>query len=61
MFIVRVWFETREIEGASVRGRGVIEHVPTSQRRYFRNLSDMTAFVGSFLGDPGISSERADG
>jgi uncharacterized protein YeaO (DUF488 family) len=61
VFIVRVWPEAREIEDAPVAWRGVIEHVPTNQRRYFTDLSDVNAFIGSYLEDLDARSDRIDG
>ncbi len=44
LFIVRVWQE----QGADQEGgqwRGVVEHLPSGQRRYFTSHSDLTAFI----------------
>lgn len=60
VFIVRLWFETRELEDAPLAWRGVVEHVPTGQRRYFADLTELTVFVGSFLEDSGDGSDRLD-
>lgn len=49
VFIVRLWCEPREIEGASPEWRGVIEHVPTGRRHFFRHMDDIPAFIASFL------------
>jgi hypothetical protein len=49
VFIVRIWWESREIEGATPEWRGLIEHVPTRQRRYLRDLGDIVTFIGDFL------------
>jgi hypothetical protein len=60
VFIVRIWFETREIKDAPPAWRGMIEHVPTGKRRYFADLSDLTAFIESFVEDLNVSSECSD-
>ncbi len=52
VFIVRIRQEVREIPDAPPEWRGVIEHVPNGERRYFRNLNEMTAFIAHFV--PGI-------
>ena len=44
-FIVRIWWEKREIAGKPDEWRGMIEHVPTSRRRYFRTFDAMVAFM----------------
>jgi hypothetical protein len=60
VFIVRIWLEARGIEDAPVRRRGVIEHVPTGERRYFTDLSDINVFIGPFLEDLGVNSDRIE-
>ena len=45
VFILRLWLEPREIEGAEPEWRGVIEHVVSGERRYFRNLEGMLSFI----------------
>jgi hypothetical protein len=47
-FVVRVWLEPREIDGAPPEWRGVIEHVPSGERRYLRNLDDIAVFISSY-------------
>ena len=45
VFIVRVWNEPREIQNAPPQWRGMIEFLPTRERRYFQNLSEMSRFL----------------
>lgn len=54
VFIVRVWREPREIAGASAQWRGVIEHVPSSERRYVKDVDEITAFIACYLHDMGV-------
>ena len=49
VFILRFWFEPREIEGAESEWRGVIEHVKSGERRYFQNLELIPSFVSKFF------------
>jgi hypothetical protein len=49
VFIVRIWFERREIEGAAEKWRGVIEHVPTGQRCYMDELDTISNFITTHL------------
>ncbi len=49
VFILRIWREPREIEGAELEWRGVIEHVPTGERRYFNELNDVVDFLRPYL------------
>ena len=49
VFIVRIWREPRGSEGAPAIWRGVIEHVPTGERRYLTDLNEIPIFVVSHL------------
>ncbi len=53
-FIVRIWPEPREIENAAVEWRGVIEHVGSGKRRYFRDLQGIILFMLPYLEQIGI-------
>jgi hypothetical protein len=48
-FIVRVWLEPREIEGAKPKWRGSIEHVNSGEQRYLKSLEEVTDFIASYL------------
>jgi hypothetical protein len=43
-FLVRTWCESGESD-APAEWRGSVEHLGTKQRRYFRDLSDLCAFI----------------
>jgi hypothetical protein len=45
VFIVRIWLEPREIAGAVVEWRGMIEHLPTQERRYLTDLAAIAPFI----------------
>jgi hypothetical protein len=45
VFIVRIWLEPREVEAAPAECRGVVEHVASGQRRFFRELGDLDEFI----------------
>ena len=45
VFIVRLWRERREIEGAAPEWRVMIEHVPTGDRRYLRHVTQINDFM----------------
>jgi len=49
-FIVRLWEEPREIEGAVVEWRGMVLHVATNKRRYFNHLDDIMSFIAEYTG-----------
>jgi hypothetical protein len=53
-FIVRIWIEPREIEGAPPHWRGEIKHVPSGKQIYLRNLAEITSFVADYLEEMGI-------
>lgn len=48
VFILRIWREAREIAGAPAIWRGVIQHVPTGERRFIQNFADLREFVARF-------------
>jgi hypothetical protein len=48
-FIIRIWEEKREIEGALPELRGVIEFVPNGKRFYFSRLDQMAALIRKHL------------
>ena len=50
VFILRIWFEPREIEGAIQKWRGVIEFIPTGEKRYFKRLDEVEWIINYFLG-----------
>ncbi|WP_035051723.1 hypothetical protein [Andreprevotia chitinilytica] len=57
VFIVRIWCEEREIENAAGEWRGVVEHVRSNQRMFFRTLEGMSAFMQPFLEEVGIAPQ----
>ena len=48
-FIVKVWLERRELEGAQPEWRGRIDHVPSGRQVYFRDIADIIHFIQAFL------------
>ena len=57
-FIVRIWREPREIERAVPEWRGVIEHVPSGERNYLKDLEEILTFMASYLEEMGIRPHR---
>jgi hypothetical protein len=51
VFIVRIWCEPREIEGAPPLWRGVIEHMPSGERRYVQSLQEIVDLIALYLDD----------
>jgi hypothetical protein len=45
VFIIRIWPEPQEIESVSPKWRGVVENVFTGEKRYLKNLDELTAFI----------------
>ena len=56
VFIIRIWFERREIEGAAELWRGVIEHVPGGRRCYVNDIDAISDFLASCLLEDGNAS-----
>jgi hypothetical protein len=44
LFIVRTWREPSTVV-ASAEWRGMVEHVPSGQRRYFTRLEELDSFI----------------
>lgn len=49
VFIVRIWREPREIAGAEPEWRGVVEHVASKQRRFIRELGEISLFIAPYV------------
>jgi len=43
-FLVRTWREPGDA-ASNTEWRGSVEHLPTKQRRYFRDFADLCAFI----------------
>ena len=48
-FVVRIWVEQREIEGAQPLWRGVVEHAQTGERRYLTDLGAIADFIAPYV------------
>ena len=58
VFIVRIWFEPREIRDGQVIWRGIIEHLPSGNKKYLAKLEEVTAFIKPFLEGRGKNMEE---
>lgn len=47
LFVLRIWVDPAQ--APAMLSRGLIEHVPSGERRYFRDLGEIQAFVTSRL------------
>ena len=59
-FILRIWNEPREIEGAAPEWRGVLEHVDSGKRKYLNDLDQIIAFIAPYLRKMGIKASKPD-
>lgn len=55
LFVMRIWVDPAQ-SPARV-SRGMIEHVPSGEHRYFLDLSEVQAFVASRLSSPRPTEE----
>lgn len=55
VFIFRIWLERRELPETAPEWRGMIEHLPSGQRRYVKKLPEVTAFVALYLEKEGVA------
>lgn len=53
-FIVKIWLEETLAETGRVVWRGHITHVPSGQRCYLKNLSEVAAFIEPYLQRMGV-------
>ncbi len=55
-YVIRLWFEPYEDRQPGARSgeyRGMVEHVTTGNRRYFRDADSLVDFMFSLLQPPG--------
>ena len=57
-FIVRLWYEPREIEGAKPILRGWIESIATGERWQVKNVNEIAAVIETQLHETGGASGR---
>ncbi len=48
-FIVKIWLEETFEETGTARWRGHVTHVPSGERRYLKDLSDIGIFILPYL------------
>jgi hypothetical protein len=53
-FIVKVWLEETVEEAGRAKWRGYITHVPSGERRYVRDMDEITAFIAPYLEGMGV-------
>ncbi len=58
LFLVRIWYEARDIEGAPPQWRGWIEHTAAAQRRYLTTLDGIVTFIKPYLERKGAQIEQ---
>jgi hypothetical protein len=56
VFIVRLWRELREIEGARPVLRGTVEHVASGERRSVSDLGDIPGLLQSYIDAKDVDS-----
>ncbi|MFQ5856217.1 MAG: hypothetical protein ACE5LU_11295 [Anaerolineae bacterium] len=53
-FIVKIWLEETVEEAGQATWRGHITHVPSGDRRYLKDLDDISNFVVPYLDRMGV-------
>ena len=48
-FIIRIWLEEEPHEGSAATWRGHIEHVPSKEKRYFKDLNDIVTIIKPYI------------
>lgn len=59
-FVLRLWLERREIEGAMPVWRGVIELVPSGERQYFEGVNQLSEILTQYLANNEITEIKKD-
>jgi hypothetical protein len=59
-FIIRVWLEHRELQGAPAEWRGMIQHVASGERLYIKDLNQIKVFVRSYVEKMEVKSSGLD-
>ena len=54
-FIVRIWCEKRDLEGAPSEWRGMIEHVTSGKRNYLKDVDEIAAAIVPYLERLGLN------
>ncbi len=57
-FIIKIWLEETLAEDGRAVWRGHITHVPSGQRRYLQDLSEITDFIAIYLEQLGVKVKR---
>ena len=53
-FVIRIWLEETGEEGSQATWRGHITHIPGGERRYLKELNDITVFIRPYLEMMGV-------
>ncbi len=53
-FIIKLWTEESAERRQAATWRGYITHVPSGERRYLKELGDITAFITPYLEAVGV-------
>lgn len=54
VFIIRIWSEPREIEGASPEMKGALENLATGERSYFVDLDTLIRLIVKHMKASGL-------
>ncbi len=57
VFILRIWREKRDTTGVEPLLRGVIENLPSRQKRYVKNKEEIMEFISIHLQKIGLTFE----
>ncbi len=57
-FIVKIWLEETAKEAGRAMWRGHITHVANDERRYLKDMDDISAFITPYLKSMGVKPEN---
>lgn len=56
LFVMRIWVDPEQAPAGL--SRGLIEHVPSGERRYFRDLGEIQTFIAGRLAAPDAAAQE---
>jgi hypothetical protein len=57
-FIIRIWAESREIEGAPPEYRGMIKHASSGEKRHLEDMDSIPTFIVPYMKEMGVNVSR---
>lgn len=56
-FVIKIWLEETREESSPAVWRGRITHVPSGERKFIKDLQEISAFISPYLHELGAANE----